>query len=191
MIAPLPHYIALDTETGGIPKHTSLLTAYFAILTEDFQLVGDLDLKMKPDDGVYLVEGEALGVNKIDLVSHTAAAMTYKEAATAIYQFLAKHNPGKLKMIPIGHNVAFDIERVCDNTLTKKSWENFVGYRKLDTGTMALDRQATGHLPRDISAGLGSLAKYFDVEFEAHTAKGDTWATIHVCRAMLNLTKKQ
>lgn len=184
-----PMYIALDTETGGLGSSVSLLSVYFVILDEDFNLIDELDLLTKPDDGIFHVEGQALGINKIDLAKHHLEAITYKQAATKIYNLLAA-NKGDQHLIPIGHNVTFDIQKVCNNTLNKKSWDCFVGYRKLDTGDMAIDRIITGHLPKDLNAGLGSLAKHFNIEFEAHTAKGDTWATVKVCKAMLDLTKK-
>jgi DNA polymerase III epsilon subunit-like protein len=188
-VTSIPTFIALDTETGGIAPETTLLTAYFVVLDQFFQKIADLDLRMKPE-GPYIIEPQALEINKINLAAHDKSAIPYKQAGSEIYDLLWKTNPNKLKLIPIGHNVAFDIERVCANTLSKKSWDNFVGYRKLDTGGMAIDRQLSGHLPWTVNAGLASLAEYFGVQFEAHTAKGDTWATIKVCQAMLALTCK-
>jgi DNA polymerase III epsilon subunit-like protein len=184
----LPKYLAFDTETGGIDLHFSLLSAYFAALDEDFNLVAELDLKTKPDDGIYVVSAGGMKVNKIDLVAHDEKAVTYKQAATAIYDFVKLHSQqGKNKLIPIGHNVHFDIDQILDKTLTKKNWEIYVGYRKMDTGGTSLYLMDAGIIPQ-MSASLETLATYFNAPvFEAHTAKGDTHATIHVMKEMIRI----
>lgn len=187
----IPTYIAYDTETGGIPDETSLLTAYFAILNKDFQLMSELDIAIKPDNDLYVVNAQGLGVNKINLVEHDKIALSQKEAASAIYDFLYRANPAKLKLIPIGHNVHYDTSKIIKNTLSKKSWDNFVGYRQLDTGTVALACQAVGLLGPDVTAGLESMCRHFNVINKGpHTAKGDTWATVEVLIHLLNLMKR-
>ena len=180
-----PTYIALDVESGGIDPSFSLLTFYLAILDEHLDVMHELDLKVKPDDGVYIIAGEALRVNGINLAVHDLEAITYKEAGTQIYDFLHRVNPGgKFKLIPVGHNVAFDIKFLCTHTLSKKSWDKFVGYRTLDTGTISMFLMKTGKIP-EMNASLGSLAKYCGIEFEAHTARGDTLATVGVMKEFL------
>jgi DNA polymerase III epsilon subunit-like protein len=185
MTIRLPIYIALDVETGGIGEDKSLLTAYLAILDQNLDVLDELDLLTKPDDGTYVVQGEALRINGIDLAKHDLAAMSCKDASTKLYEFLNKNNPGgAIKLIPVGHNVAFDIKFLCAHTLSKKSWDKFCGYRTLDTGTISMFLMKTGKIP-EMSASLGSLAKYCGIEFEAHTAKGDTLATVGVLREFL------
>ena len=187
MTSKVPTYVALDTETGGIGEDKSLLTAYLAILDEDLNVIDELDLKTKPDDGVYRVVGEALRINKIDLATHDLEAITYKEAGTKIYDFLYKNNPGgKLKLIPVGHNVAFDIKFLCEHTLSKKSFDKYVGYRCLDSGTISMFLMKTGRLPQ-MNASLGTLAAHYGITFDSHTAKGDTLATVAVMKEFLKL----
>lgn len=184
-------YIVLDTETGGIPEETSLLTAYFGVFDEYFELRDELDLKIKPDSGMYVVEAGGLRVNGIDLIAHDAEADTQKEAASQIYDFLFRNRIESDKLIPVGHNVHFDIEKVVKNTLTKKSWENFVGYRKIDTATIARFLMDAGHMPKHLNASLGTLCEYFGIQFAAHTAKGDALATMEVYRQMRQLAEKK
>lgn len=184
-------YIALDLETGGIGHDKSLLTAYLAILDENLDIIDELDLKIKPNDDIYVLTAEALNINKIDIISHDKEAITEKFAAELIYRFIKKavHGDGMLMLphhflTPIGHNVAFDIQFLTAKTLSKKSWDQFVAYRTLDTSTTAQYLIAKGELP-DMKASLGTLAKYYGIEFEAHTAKGDTLATVAVMKKML------
>lgn len=188
-------YIALDLESGGIGHDKSLLTAYIAVLDEDLNpfdststcgyITVPLDLKMKPDDGVYKVEAEALAINKIDILSHDREAITYKEAAKKIFEYLEQVNPGgKEKLIPLGHNVAFDIQFLTAHTLSKKTWDKYVSYRTLDTGTIGQYLIAKSDLP-DMKASLGEIAKHYGVRFAAHTAKGDTEACIEIMKKML------
>ena len=180
-----PTYIALDIESGGIDPSFSLLTFYLAILDENLEVLGELDVKTKPDDGTYIVAGEALRVNGINLAAHDLEAITYKQAGSDVYDFLHKWNPGgKIKLIPVGHNVAFDIKFLCAHTLSKKSFDKFCSYRVLDTGTISMYLMKTGKIP-EMSASLGSLAKYCGIEFKAHTARGDTLATVEVMKEFL------
>jgi hypothetical protein len=87
-------YIVLDTETGGVTLDTSLLTAFFAILNEDFEVTDELYLRVKPDDGIYRTTARALEINGINLISHDAVAITLREARTPLYEFLRKNYSG-------------------------------------------------------------------------------------------------
>jgi len=184
-------YLTIDTETGGIGDDISLLTLYMGFLDENFILKKELDLCVKPDDGVYKVNAQGLSINQIDLIEHDKVAITYGQAATVIYDFLNSINPsGKTKLIPIGHNVAFDIRFICQKTLSKKSWDKYVGYRCLDTGTISAFLISAKILPMQ-NASLETLASYFNIKFNAHTAKGDALATAQVLVKMLELVSKK
>ncbi len=187
-------YIVLDTETGGFQQHyPSLLSAYFQVLDEDLEVLDELNLLTQPDDGVFVVTGEALAVNRINLSEHTKVALTYKQAKTAIRQFLNKHNPdGKSKIIPIGHNVYFDLD------FMKKEWsldlsstfQKYISHRVIDTGVIAQYLQQNGKLPKSVGGSLGKLVTHFKIDFPEevrHTAKGDVLATIEVYKSLLEL----
>jgi len=183
-------YIALDTETGGLGDEVSLLTLYLGVFDENFNLMGELDLCVKPNDGLYHIQAQALAINNIDLVAHDKVAITYDKAATEIYNFLQSVNPsGAIKLIPIGHNVAFDIRFLCQKTLTKKNWDKFVGYRCLDTGTISMFMMKANLMPMQ-KASLGDIAAHFGVTFKAHTAKGDALASVEIMKKMILLAKK-
>lgn len=180
-------YIAIDNETGGIGvDKVSLLSAYFAVYDKDLKFVADLDLFLKPNDGVFRVEGEALGVNKIDLVEHTKIAKTYSEGGQLLFHFLKEHSQnGQLKLIPIGHNVTFDLLFIYTQLVNRTTFEQFVSYRKLDTGVIGQFLKLCGKLPETVSAGLDSLADYFGiVQTAKHTGKGDVETTVEILRRM-------
>lgn len=184
-------YLTLDTETGGF-SGTSLLTAYFSVLDESFKELDSLYLEMKPEDNKYIVTAEALRINGIDLKLHDKRAITYKEAGTRLYNFLNGNSlMGSDKLIPVGHNVVFDIQKLCDYIISKNSWIKFVSYRTLDTGTIARACIQAGLIPNSVSGSLSSIAEHFNINSSlAHTADGDVLMTSAILEKMLNLMRR-
>jgi len=190
-----PTYIALDGEFGGIDLKYSLLQVYFAILDQDFNLLGELKLNLKPDDGDYIVCGEAMGVNKIDLVEHDKTAITYSKGRSELGNFLRTiTEAGKYKLRAIGHNVGGDIRFVWDKIYARQKWETYVSYRQLDTATICQFLKDCGKIPPDVdgpggvSGSLISLVRYFGIpydEISLHDAKVDTLLTVEVYKKML------
>lgn len=180
-------FISLDVETGGIGKDKSLLTAYFMVMDEAGNKVTDLDLRIKPEDKIYHVTAEALSINKINLVSHDAEAITDREAGSRLYEFLRLvSQDGKQKLIPVGHNVKFDIDFIWEKLLSRPSWEHFVSYRVIDTASIGQFLQLAGLIPPEVSGSLGSLAKEFQVvNPAAHTGEGDVLTTVGILKGML------
>lgn len=203
-------YLVLDTETGGIGPEVSLLSAYFRVLDENLNLLNELELFVKPNDGLYKVTAEAMAINKINLIEHEKKAITYREAGTKLFDFIRENSeiknifvpmgesptspkaipaPSTIdKLEPLGHNVAFDIIKVKDNLISEGSWLKFVSYRLLDTGVIGNYLKKTGKIPKEISGSLGSYCDYFKVDkTKAHDAKGDVIMTIEVFKEMLKL----
>lgn len=181
-------YLFCDIESGGPELEHSLLSAYFVVIDENLQTVyGELDIKSKPDDGNYLVRGEALGINRIDLVQHDKEAITESKAATLLYEFLEQHAPnGSIKLMPGGHGIEKDITFI--KAHLTKNFNKFVSYRYLDTGCIVQFLKLTGKVPRDLGGSLKELGEYFEVSMSGlHTAKGDTWATIEVLKKLRDL----
>lgn len=181
-------YITLDLETGGLWNDVSLLTAYFAVLNEDFNIIDELDLKLIPDDGIYKVEPEGMAVNKINLVELAKEAITYKKAKTILYDFLKNNYNGEL-LTPIGQGILGDVRKLCDTIISKGSWDNFISRRGLDTMYIAKFLQEIGKIPSDMSISLESLVKYFniDIDGELHSARVDALASAKVLQKMILL----
>jgi DNA polymerase III alpha subunit (gram-positive type) len=187
-------YLGLDVETGGVDLDKSLLTSYLGVYIFNdgvFTLEDELYLYTKPNDGVYHCNGEAMGINKIDLVEHDKKAITYGEAGGILREFLIKNsNNGKDKLIPIGHNVKFDTTFIKDKIL--KTFEHYVSYRTLDTGPIAQFLKLCGLIPDDKMGGLSKLAEHVGCkpEGELHDAKTDTHLTVAVLQKFIALIKK-
>jgi len=186
--------ITLDTELGGIELKYSLLQAYFAALDENFTIVSELNLYLKPNDGDYIVCGQALGVNHIDLFKHDAIAITYDKARTALGTWLRTlydNHPQRFRAM--GHGVAGDLRHIWDKIYARQKWENYVSYRTIDTSSVCQYLKDIGKLPQSdeaLSGGLESLVKYFNIPHTAdslHDAKVDALLTAKVYQRMLLL----
>lgn len=183
-------YLALDVETGGIGSDKSLLTAYFSVMDQDMTVLDELYLHTKPDDGTYLVTAEALRINGINLVDHESVAIPYKAAGQSLYSFLSKHSAnGQYKLVPVGHNVAFDIKFLCEKLISENSWRNHCSYRVRDTGVLANSLIDAGRIPSSISGSLGSLLEFFRIKPEGnlHDAKTDATSCARLYSKMLEL----
>lgn len=189
-------YVVFDTETGGLnAKENSLLTAYFGIYDAEFKLIDELYLYLKPDNGSYNVTKGALAVNKINLVEHDEKATRTSDAASILANFLRK-NRSQSPLIPVAHNIKFDLDFLHEQLLPKKAWEKNVSYRNMDTATVARFLIDSGILPAGQLASMGKLAEYFNVyedlgvaESELHDAKADCMLTIEVYQRMQALVK--
>jgi hypothetical protein len=184
-------FLAMDNETGGLADDVSLLSTYLEVVNSDFQTIDSLSLFVKPNDGLYKVEAGGLAINKINLIEHDKIARTYSDAGQNLYRFLVKNsNQGKNKLIPLGKNIAFDVNGVTKHLLNKKHWEQFVSYRHMDITPFARALQFQGKIPPDLSLGLFALAEFLkitNISGNPHEAEYDTKLTIAVFRGLLSL----
>lgn len=182
-------YLFLDSEFGGLDKEKySLLTVYLLMTDDNYNVIGDLYLYLKPEDGIYKVCAEALTVNKINLVEHDKIAIPYKQGGSQLYNWLKQlTDNGKVKATVVGHGIYGDVEWIIQYLISRGSWETFTSYRKLDTSAVAQFLKSVGMFPETVSGSLVSLAKYYNVgvdENSAHDAKYDTELTFKVFLAM-------
>jgi oligoribonuclease (3'-5' exoribonuclease) len=191
------YFCAMDSETGGLdPKKADILTLYMAMTDEDFKVLEELDLKLKPDGRLPIAEQGALDVNKIDLAKHISdpATVTYSEAKKKITAFAKKYlkKRGRYSnLIVLGQNVLFDLNFIWEYIIPKEEWESLFSYNIEDTKTSALFLKRCGWLPKEIGT-LKSLVEYFNIpKREAHEAKGDVHMTIDCYRAMISLMKSK
>ena len=183
-------FLAFDTETGGLGDDVSLLSCYMDVIDEQFNVIDSLYLFTKPNDEVYKVTAGGLAVNKINLVEHDKVAESYSSAGQKLVAFLKKNSQnGKIKLIPLGKNVYFDVEKVTDNILGKKTWNLFCSYRVIDITTLARCLQIAGKIPAGMGLSLETLREFLNVNIpgDAHTADFDTKVTVLVFKELLNL----
>jgi DNA polymerase III epsilon subunit-like protein len=170
--------LPMDTETGGLTPDKTLLTLYMCVVNEHFQVVDELDLKLKPNDGKYNCDAQALKVNGINLEAHDKdpKTITYTEGAKLILSFLDKHHTGGRwpTLQPGGHNLPFDLGFVHHNLIPKEVWEKRCSYRILDTTPLCTFFKDIGKWPEKVGS-LVSIVEFLGLKMrDAHNAKEDT-----------------
>jgi oligoribonuclease (3'-5' exoribonuclease) len=187
-------YAPLDTETGGLDhKLADLLTMYICVTDESFNILDELDLQLKPNDGrLPRAEAGALKINGINLQEHMAdpKTITYAEAKVLIVTMLKKHlkKNGRYSNIrTMGHNLPFDNGFIWEYIMPKEEWTNIVHYGIIDTKSNTDFLKDAGWLPKEVGT-LTSLVDFFGIaKRDAHRAKGDTLMCVDVYRAQLAL----
>lgn len=192
------YIFCIDSETGDLdPKKGDILTLYMAVTDDNFKLLDELDLKLKPnDDRLPIANAGALAVNKIDLKAHLADPNTidYSEAKIRIIALAKKYlkKRGRYSNLSVlGQNVGFDLDFIWEYIMSKTEWETLFSYDTEDTKKAAKFLKRAGWLPKDIGT-LTSMVEFFGIpKREAHEAKGDVHMTIDVYKAMLALLESK
>jgi hypothetical protein len=194
-------YLHLDCEMGGRELKYSLLTACFIITDDKFNILDELSLATKPTDGDYIVSGQGMAVNKINLLEHDKIAVPYKVAGTALYNFLKKNvavedygDTGVImthRLTPVGHGVKGDISHLIDKLISEGSWEQFCTYHFIDTSVVLQFLRACGKMSEDCDGSVGALAKYFEIpqNGELHDARVDTMLQAMILKKFVELGK--
>ena len=184
-------YLHLDCEMGGRELKYSLLTAYFMVTDENMTVLGDLSLQLKPDDGDYILSGQGMGVNGINLQEHDKVALPYKQAKPLLFDFLKRMAKGG-HLVPVGHGVRGDIDHVIDKLISRGSWEQHCSYHFVDTSVVLQFLRACGKMPMDTDGSVSALATHFGIEItgQLHDCRYDTQLTAAVYQKMIELGKK-
>lgn len=181
------YYLSIDTETGGLTKETSLLTAAFVLYDKNLEELDYLNLELIPDDGIYRATPEALNINKINLTELAKNALRYQQGGSVLYKWLFHKAISPKKIVPVGKNIYFDLEKIWDNLLSRKSWESLVSYRTLDVTSVMEYKRIMGELPDTVEGSLQSLLNYLGYKDEVpHTALGDARLTMLALRGLLD-----
>lgn len=191
-------YLAFDVESGGLkPTKADLLTAYFAILDEDFKILEELPLQFKPNENrLPIVESGAMAVNGIDLEKHLTDpnTVTYSEGSkklTALIKKYLKKRGRYSNILAMGYNVMFDIKWVQHYLIPEDDWDSMVHYKALDVMQDVDVLKRHGWLP-PTCGNLKSMVEYFNIPMgEAHVAKDDIIMTINVYRSLHELMESK
>lgn len=188
-----------DTETGGLNENKAdLLTAYFAIMTEDYQILDDLYLKLKPDGGrLPIAEAGALKVNGIDLQKHLSdpETVSYSEGKAKLVTMIKKHlkrNGRYSNIIPMGYNIlGFDIRWTQKHLLDQETWESLLHYKNHDVMGAVDFLKKCGWFPSSLGS-LSTVVEYLGLPIRnAHNAKEDVMATIDVDKKIMEIMKSK
>jgi DNA polymerase III epsilon subunit-like protein len=193
----MQYYAAFDTETGGLnPDKADILTFYMAILDEDFKLVDEIDLKLKPDGRLPNADAGALRVNGINIQKHLEDpnTITYAEGKERILTMLRKYlkKNGRYSNIrPLGQNVQFDLDFTWKHLIDRDTWDSIVHYAKIDTKLAVDFLKDAGWFPKELGS-LGTVVKFLQIpERAAHNAKEDTLMTVDVYKKLLEIMKSK
>lgn len=191
-------YMAFDSETGGLnPEKADLLTVYIGIMDESYNILDELYLQLKPNDGrLPIAEAGALKVNGIDIKAHLADpnTITYEEANKKIVALLKKHLKKKGRfsnIMPFGYNVPFDEKWLQAYILPADEWQDILHYKSVDVMKTVDDLKRFGWFPKELGS-LGTVVSYLGIpERAAHNAKEDTLMTIDVDKKLIELMKSK
>jgi len=186
--------IAFDTETGSLsPKQGDLLSAFFAVLDEDFNIVEELDMKLKPSQGLPRAEAGALKINGINIQKHIEdpETITYGEGKDKLLKLLKKYHKKQGRysnLIPFGYNIlGFDIGWVQTYLLPEEEWIGLMHYKAKDAMQAVDFLKDCSWLPPELGS-LGTVNKYFSLpERNAHNAREDILMTIDVYKKLREL----
>ncbi len=185
-------YLFMDCEMGGRELKYSLLTTYFLATDDRFQKAGDLYLEVKPDDNTYIVSGQGMAVNKINLQEHDKRAICYRDAKTPFFLFMQEMYKKLGRLTPVGHGVKGDIEHCIGRLTSQGSWEQFCTYHYIDTSVVLQYLRAIGKMPVDGDGSIKALADYFKIEVvgEDHDCRVDTSKTLGVMREFIRVGRE-
>lgn len=187
-------YLVIDAEMGGRGLDKSLLSVAMIVADEKLETQDVLGLFIKPNDDVYHVTAEALGVNGIKLVEHDKIAISYDAAKQKIYTFLDSYSSGgSRKLRPIGLGVRGDIDHICNKTVSKRTWDHFCTYTYIDIGSLWTALSLVEKIDQLKHPNLWNMTNYFCDEaapLPSHTAISDAQATLFVFQKLMEILRQ-
>lgn len=182
-------YIAFDCETTGLNDKCDLLTVSFIILDENLESIDTLNIKLRQNDGYYIYP-EALKINKIDIINHHKESIDIIDARDRLLKFLEK-NKSNYRLIPIGHNIQFDIKFIKKSGLLLcEEYDKYISYNVMDTLIISQFLKLSGKLNSRQNLSLISLCKSCNLvrdESLEHSAEYDIKMTIELLKYYKNL----
>ncbi len=183
-------YFLFDVETTGLEDNFHEICSLAAIILDDnlkFKDRGHMNLM---PDHWDRAQPRALEINKINPKTWKASHGSNMESIEKMVAFVDKNVKKKEKVIPMGHNVPFDIGFL--KALFKKvgvPWRFY--HREKDTMQMMDDwRLFTNEKFTDFR--LGSCCSHFGIKIpNAHDASADVHATMQLAHAITSDIKQR
>lgn len=192
------HNLGFDLETGGFdPKEHTIMEAYFAIWDENDNLIDELHLLLKDDNGNVNATESALEATGMNVEEHLANpnTITYSEGREKLIAMLQRNKiPGKQKHYRyLGQNViAFDIPFMHESGFfTKEMAKKYgINHNAVDTTVLVTWLKDLDMLPNSVGS-ISSLVEYFGLsKGTAHTAKDDTHMQKDIYIKLCNMMKQ-
>jgi DNA polymerase III epsilon subunit-like protein len=197
----MAHFLGFDLETGGLDRKTHTITeAYFAIWNEKWELLEDIHLYLKNDNGEVIGEKEAFDITGINPEEHlkNPDTLTYTEGRTKLLEMLKRHKiPRKrIHYRLLGQNISlFDIPFMQEQGFLTESQSKKAGiaHNCLDSTSIVTWLKSLDILPSNVG-NLSSLVEFFGLpKGTAHRAKDDVHMQkdvyIKLCELMKNNMK--
>lgn len=189
-------YLFVDTETGGLTPQHSLLTVSAICVDANFDIIprenGEHGIYLKIKHEEYALTAGALSVNKINIAEHDATATPLQDASHNLCAYIEamRRKSGKPRLIPAGHNVAFDVNFLRSYLINDKEWDEYFTYPAFDTAAIARFLNAAGKHPGGYS--LGRLRELYVPHMggQLHNAETDNLTTIELAKKFIGLTQK-
>lgn len=185
----------IDTETGGIDPDVHSILSLAGVVWCDGMLEAELEIKIA--EPVMSITGQAMRINRIDLVEHAVDARSPVDAAKRLRAFLRKHFQEELKsgakITLAGHNIGFDVgflRRLC--RMGAAPFEELFSHRSLDTSSILRFLMLSGRADLR-GAGLEEALHQFGIvvpEASRHTALGDARATAALLNALIEMERE-
>jgi len=178
-------YFLFDVETTGLDcNHHEMCSLAAVILDDNFNFKAKGHMNLMPDHWDR-AEKRALEINGVDPKTWKATHSSNAESVDKMVAFVDKNTKKKEKVIPMGHNVKFDIGFL--KALFKKTGQPWRFYDRREVDTMQLMdfwRITTGEDIRDFR--LGACCKHFGIETpNAHNASADAIATMRLAQTII------
>ena len=178
------YIIALDTETGGLDpvRHSLLEVGLVAWNRKDDKMHSVRRFHRLPE---YIVQTDALAVNKLDLLDVHAKGVETDELVNDLISFAHIHEGlnGGIRPTLLGHGLAMDIaflEHLFASV--NESFHDHFNYHTIDTAVLVMFGKSIKKLPINTSMGLYKALQDLEVPIEGeqwrHTALGDAYASI-------------
>lgn len=168
-------YLFFDIECAGVFKNVAKICAFGYCLTdENFRILEKEDLLINPKGNFHLTDRK--GEHGIVLpyqYGEFKKYPTFPEYADRIYKLLQDENT-----LVLGHAVMNDVKYL--NLESNRFELPSFAFRFTDTQFIYMTR--TGDFSKQL--GLGAIAEALGVEFTAHRAVDDAYATMRVAQAM-------
>lgn len=181
---------AIDVETTGLDSnYHEIIQLAIVPLNAFFELHSDIE-----PFNIYLspkyperVNKKAMEINKLNLQYLKDNGLSYSIAIYKLFEWIFKNNliNDNMKIIPLGHNYAFD-QRFLFNWMGQDLYEKIFDYHYKDTMNIAEFIKDRG--VNIEKTNLIYLAKYFDIPLDkAHDALFDSIATAKIYKKFLHL----